>query len=76
MESNESGTAVLDPIVAMLLAGEAESVSEAEELYLDRHLAEVVTLVESSMSDREFREQLLIALLFAHGSRAWEDSLT
>jgi hypothetical protein len=65
-----------DPIAEMLLAGEAQSVSEAEEKYLDRHLSEVVELVESPLSDREFREHPLIALLLAHGSRGWEDSLT
>lgn len=65
----------MDPIVEMLLAGEAESVSEAEEMYLDRHLREIVELVESPLPDHEFREHPLIVLLFAHGSRGWEDSL-
>lgn len=64
-----------DPIIEMLLSGEAGSVSEAEELYLDRHLREIIELVESPLSDRKFREHPLIALLFAHGSRGWEDSL-
>ena len=65
-----------DPIVEIVLAGEAQSVSEAEEIYLDRHLEEVIRLVESPISDREFREHPLIILLFSHGSRGWEDSLT
>ena len=66
----------MDPIVEMILAGKAQSASEAEELYLDGHLAEVVALVEGPLSDREFREHPLISLLFAHGSRGFEDSLT
>ena len=65
-----------DPVVEILLSGEAQSVSEAEELYLDRHVTEIVGLVESPLSDREFREHTLIVLLLAHGSRGWEDSLT
>ena len=78
MESSDSAATKLstDPIVEILLSGEAQSVSEGEELYLDRHVAEIVGLVESPLSDREFREHPLIVLLLAHGSRGWEDSLT
>ena len=65
-----------DPIVEMLLAGEAQTASEAEELYLDRHIPDIIKLVESSLSDQDFRAHPLIMLLFAHGSRGWEDSLT
>ena len=71
-----AANAPADPIVEILLSGEAQSVSEAEELYLDRHVMEVVELVESPLPDREFREHPLIVLLLAHGSRGWEDSLT
>lgn len=64
-----------DPVADLLLHGEASTLDEAEELYLDRHLGEVVALVESDMSDEEFRRHPLIALLFARGSRPPEDSL-
>ena len=78
MESSDGPPTNLstDPIVEILLSGEARSVSEGEELYLDRHVTEIVGLVESPLSDREFREHPLIVLLLAHGSRGWEDSLT
>jgi hypothetical protein len=65
-----------DPIVALLRSGEASTVDEAEELYLDRHLDEVVALVRSPLSDAEFRRHPLISLLLARGSRGFEDSLT
>ena len=65
-----------DPIVRLLLAEEALTVDAAEELYLDRHLDDVVALVRSPLSDDEFRRHPLIALLLARGSRGWEDSLT
>ena len=68
--------AVADPIVRLLLAGEASSVDAAEEIYLDRHLDDVVMLVNSALSENEFRRHPLIALLLARGSRGWEDSLT
>ena len=68
--------AVTDPIVRLLLAGEASSVDAAEEIYLDRHLDDVVMLVNSALSENEFRRHPLIALLLARGSRGWEDSLT
>lgn len=64
-----------DPVADLLLHGEAATLDEAEELYLDRHLGEVVALVESDLSDEELRRHPLIALLFARGSRAFEDSL-
>jgi hypothetical protein len=63
-----------DPIVQMLLSGEADAVAEAEEKYLDANLRLVIELVESPLSDEEFRAHPLIQLLLSHGSRDWEDS--
>ena len=64
-----------DPIAQLLLNGEAGTPSEAERQYLESHLHEVLRLVESPLSEEEFRRHPLIALLFSHGSRGWEDSL-
>lgn len=64
-----------DPIVGILLRGEASTVHEAEETYLDSHLGEVVKLASSSLSDEEFRRHPLIMMLLSHGSRGFEDSL-
>lgn len=64
-----------DPVVALLLAGQAQSLEEAQEQYLNAHLAEVVELVRSPLSDEEFRRHPLISLLLACGSRGSEDSL-
>ena len=64
-----------DPVADLILRGEASTVDAAEELYLDRHLDEVVRLVDSTLSDEEFRRHPLIALLLARGSRGFEDSL-
>jgi hypothetical protein len=50
--------------------------TEAEELYLDRNLGEILRLFESPLSDAEFRAHPLIQLLMARGSRGFEDSLT
>ena len=52
-----------------------EDLDEADELYLDEHLADVVRLVDSDLSDDEFRRHPLIALLLARGSRPTEDAL-
>jgi hypothetical protein len=65
----------LDPVARMLISGEAGTMDQAEELYLDRSISEVLSLVESDLSDAEFRAHPLIQMLFARGSRAWEDSL-
>lgn len=64
-----------DPVAQILLAGEAATPSEAEQRYLEQHLDEVFQLVDSPLSDEEFRRHPLIAMLFSHGSRGWEDSL-
>ena len=64
-----------DPIAKLLLEGKAATPSQAERMYLESHLEEVFRLVDSPLSDEEFRRHPLIALLFSHGSRGWEDSL-
>ena len=64
-----------DPVVTMLLRGEADSAGEAEARYLDTHLADIVALVNSSLSEAQFRRHPLIQMLFAHGGREWEDSI-
>lgn len=64
-----------DPVADLLASGLASTVDEAEQMYLDQNLDEVVRLVESSLTDEEFRRHPLISLLMARGSRGWEDSL-
>jgi hypothetical protein len=59
----------------ILLSGRDGTVAEAEGVYLDAHLADVIHLAES-LPDDEFRNHELVRLLLAHGSRPWEDSLT
>lgn len=64
-----------DPVADLILEGRAHTVDEAEELYLDEHLNELVALVKSDLSDADFRRQPLVTLLLARGSRRWEDSI-
>jgi hypothetical protein len=64
-----------DDVADLLANGKASSVSEAEELYLDARIDEILRLVESDLPDPEFRSHPLIALLFARGSRSWEDGV-
>ncbi len=58
----------------LLLSGQATTGYEAEEIFLDAHLSELVRLV-TELGDREFEEHEAIKLLMAHGSRQWEDAL-
>jgi hypothetical protein len=62
-------------IIEMLLDGRATTVAQAEEMYLNEHLEDVLNLVRSPLPEREFREHPLIRLLLAHGGRASEDCL-
>jgi len=64
----------MDPVVDLILGGRASTAAEAEELYLDEHLDEVFRLVESDLSEEEFRRHPLITLLLARGSRPPEDA--
>ncbi len=65
-----------DPVIELLLHGDASTCDEAEERYLECHLDDVARLAHSSLSDTEFRRHPLISLLLARGSRGWDDSLT
>jgi hypothetical protein len=64
-----------DPVAQLLLRGKAETLREAEELYLDSCLPEVVRLLESGLSDEELGCHPLMQMLRAHGSRGWEEAI-
>jgi hypothetical protein len=64
-----------DPVAKLLLSGKAHTLREAEELDLDSCVPEVVRLLESHLSDEELGRHPLMAMLRAHGSRPWEESV-
>jgi hypothetical protein len=64
-----------DPVARLLLSGRARTLREAEELYLDSCLPEVVRLLQSPLSDEELGRHPLMVMLRAHGSRGWEDAI-
>jgi hypothetical protein len=63
-----------DPVAQLLLSGRVETIREAEELYLDSCLPEVVHLLDSGLSDEELGRHPLMRMLRSHGSRAWEEA--
>jgi hypothetical protein len=63
-----------DPITELLLRGEARTALEAEEMYLQRCMPEVLRLLASPLSDEELGNHPLMVLFRVHGSRGWEDS--
>jgi hypothetical protein len=65
-----------DPILRLIVVGEARTLEDAEELYLDRSMPEIIRLIGSGLPDEELANHPLMLLLRAHGSRGWEDSLT
>jgi hypothetical protein len=73
----ESGIPQIDeePVLRLLLSGAAATLDEAEEMYLDASLPEIVRLIGSSLSNDELCIHPLLILLRSHGSRGWEDSL-
>ncbi len=64
-----------DPVAHLLLSGKAQTLREAEELYLDTCLPEVVRLLQSGLSDEELGRHPLMRMLRAHGSRGWEEAV-
>lgn len=58
----------------LLLGGHASTASQAEEMFLDAHLADLATLA-IELDDRAFEQHEAVKLLMAHGSRRWEDAL-
>jgi len=56
----------------LLLSGRAQTMSEAENLFLDEHLDEISRLV-TELDEQSFRDHEAIKLLMSHGSRSWED---
>ncbi len=64
-----------DPVAELLLRRRAETLREAEELYLDSCLPEVVRLLQSGLSDEELGRHPLMQMLRSHGSRGWEEAI-
>jgi hypothetical protein len=64
-----------DPVIRLLLGGQARTLQEAEQMYLDNCLPEVVRLLQSPLTDEELGNHPLMVMLRRHGSRGHEDSL-
>ena len=64
-----------DPVIRLLLSGEAKTLREAEEKYLDSAIPEILDLLRGSLSDEELARHPLLQMIRAHGSRGWEDSI-
>jgi hypothetical protein len=62
-------------VTELLLSGRASTAAEAEEIYLNEHLPELVGLIASPISDSEFCLHPLVRLLLSRGSRPSEDTL-
>jgi hypothetical protein len=75
LENEDICSLTNDPVARLLLSGRAETLREAEELYLDSCLPEVIRLLEGPLSDEELGRQPLMVMLRSHGSRGWEESV-
>jgi hypothetical protein len=64
-----------DPVAQIILRGRAETLREAEELYLDSCLPDVVRLLQSGLSDEDLGRHPLMQMLRSHGSRGWEEAI-
>ena len=64
-----------DPVLRLILAGKARGLDEAEEMYLDESLPQVLELLRKPIADEELAQHPLLRLLRLRGSRGREDSL-
>lgn len=64
-----------DPVIRLLLRGEAQTLHEAEEQYLDTAIPDILDLLRGPLGNDELAGHPLLMLVLAHGSRGWEDSI-
>jgi hypothetical protein len=64
-----------DPVLRLILDGKARTLDEAEEIYLDESLPELIELLRKPIPDDELADHPLMTLLRVRGSRGREDSL-
>ncbi len=64
-----------DPVLRLILDGKARTLDEAEEIYLDESLPELLELLRKPIPDEELADHPLMTLLRVRGSRGREDSL-
>jgi hypothetical protein len=64
-----------DPVLRLIYTGRAKTLDEAEELYLDESMPEIMRLLASSMSDSELQAHPLMQLLYSRRMTGMEDSL-
>ncbi len=64
-----------DPVLRLILDGRARTLDEAEEIYLDESLPDVLELLRKPIPDEELADHPLMTLLRVRGSRGREDSL-
>ena len=74
-ENDEVPGVTDDPILRLILAGKARTLDEAEEMYLDESLPEVLELLRKPIPNEELARHPLMTLLRVRGSRGREDSL-
>jgi hypothetical protein len=64
-----------DPVIRLIFTGKARNLDEAEEMYLDESLPEIIELLRLPIPDEELARHPLMTLLRFRGSRGREDSI-
>jgi hypothetical protein len=64
-----------DPVIGRIVTGRAKDLDEAEGIYLDESLPEILELLKKPIPDAELARHRLLTLLLRRGRRGWEDSL-
>ena len=64
-----------DPVLRHVFTGRAKTLDEAEELYLDESLPDILELIATCRDDADLVRHPLMTLLRSRGMRGREDSL-
>jgi aspartokinase-like uncharacterized kinase len=64
-----------DPVLSLIYSGRAKDLDEAEEMYLDESIPEILILLEMPMSNEALEQHPLMQLLYQRRMRGREDSL-
>jgi hypothetical protein len=64
-----------DPVLRLILSGRAKNLDEAEELFLDESLPEILQLIGSPLTNDELERHPLMQLLRSRGMPGREDSV-
>jgi hypothetical protein len=64
-----------DPVLRLVFTGQAETVEQAEEMYLESMHSELMDLLSGPLTNAELERHPLIVMLRRRAPRGWDESI-